>query len=229
MDNYPQAEKEKHILGSITHAMDSIVQRYHEIDGKPINYSFNKDDGVLVHAMKEYNARMLNMEHFKKFEYGSICLYVDKSERDDMDAEVYMNAILHHYPLRDYRSIWNELNTIVKDYEKLGKRNTKKDDLHLNKHAQHLVRLYLMCIDILTKEEIITYRSEEHDLLMDIRNGKFQKEDGGYRPEFFEMIDDLEKKMEDAAKNTSLPAMPDYKAVEEMLIEMNKQHILNME
>ena len=64
---------------------------------------------------------------------------------------------------------------------------------------------------------------------MDIRNGKFQKEDGGYRPEFFEMIDDLEKKMEDAAKNTSLPAMPDYKAVEEMLIEMNKQHILNME
>lgn len=228
-DSYPQAEKEKHILGSITHAMDSIVQRYHEIDGKPINYSFNKDDGALVHAMKEYNARMLNMEHFKKFEYGSICLYVDKSERDDMDAEVYMNAILHHYPLRDYRSIWNELNTIVKDYEKLGKRNTKKDDLHLNKHAMHLVRLYLMCIDILTKEEIITYRSEEHDLLMDIRNGKFQKEDGGYRPEFFEMIDDLEKKMEDAAENTSLPAMPDRNAVEEMLIEMNKQYILRLE
>ena len=43
------------------------------------------------------------------------------------------------------------------------------------------------------------------------------------------MIDDLEKKMEDAAENTSLPAMPDRNAVEEMLIEMNKQYILRLE
>ena len=31
------------------------------------------------------------------------------------------------------------MNNIVKDYRKLGKRNKKKDDEHLNKHAMHLV------------------------------------------------------------------------------------------
>ena len=116
-----------------------------------------------------------------------------------------------------------------KGLRKTGQRNTKKDDMHLNKHAQHLVRLYLMCIDILTKEEIITYRADEHDLLMSIRNGEFQKPKGGYRPEFFELVDDLEKKMKDAAENTSLPDRPDTETAYEMLVEMNKNHILKME
>lgn len=52
----------------------------------------------------------------------------------------------------------------------------------------HLVRLYLMCIDILTKEEIITYREADHDLLMNIRNGEYQKSDGMYRSEFLSWL-----------------------------------------
>lgn len=228
-DCYPQAEKERHILGSISHAMDSILQRYHKVNGEVIKYNFSKDDEAMVHAFREYNSKMHDMEMFRKFEYGSINLYLDKSDREDMEVEVFIDVFLHHYPLRDYKSIWNECNTIVKDYEKLGKRNTKKDNQHLNKHAMHLVRLYLMCIDILTKEEIITYREIEHELLMDIRNGKFQKEDGGYRSEFFEMINSLEKKMEDAAENTSLPDEPDTKMAQEILIDMNKNHIIERE
>lgn len=38
----------------------------------------------------------------------------------------------------------------------------------LGKHMAHLIRLYMMCIDILEKEEIITCRDKEHDLLMSI-------------------------------------------------------------
>ena len=181
-DSYPQAEKEKHILGSIRSAMNSIIEKFHTVNGKLIEYNFANDNGKMIHAYKEYNQKMQEMEQFKNFEYGSLNLYPDKSDREGMDVEIYMDACLHHYPLRDYKGIWNGMNTIVKDYEKLGKRNTKKDDMHLNKHAQHLVRLYLMCIDILTKEEIITYRADEHDLLMSIRNGEFQKPEGGYRP-----------------------------------------------
>ena len=228
-DSYPQAEKEKHILGSIRSAMNSIIEKFHTVNGKLIEYNFANDNGKMVHAYKESNQKMQEMEQFKDFEYGSLNLYPDKSDREGMDVEIYMDACLHHYPLRDYKGIWNGMNTIVKDYEKLGKRNTKKDDMHLNKHAQHLVRLYLMCIDILTKEEIITYRADEHDLLMSIRNGEFQKPEGGYRPEFFELVDDLEKKMKDAAENTSLPDCPDTEAAYEMLVEMNKNHILKME
>lgn len=228
-DSYPQAEKEKHILGSIRSAMNSIIEKFHTVNGKLIEYNFANDNGKMVHAYKECNQKMQEMEQFKDFEYGSLNLYPDKSDREGMDVEIYMDACLHHYPLRDYKGIWNGMNTIVKDYEKLGKRNTKKDDMHLNKHAQHLVRLYLMCIDILTKEEIITYRADEHDLLMSIRNGEFQKPEGGYRPEFFELVGDLEKKMKDAAENTSLPDCPDTEAAYEMLVEMNKNHILKME
>lgn len=90
----------------------------------------------------------------------------------------------------------------------------------------HLVRLYLMCIDILTKEEIITYRESDHELLMSIRNGEYQKSDGTYCSEFFELVDNLEKKMKYAAENTSLPEQPDKEAAYEMLVEMNKEHIL---
>ena len=89
----------------------------------------------------------------------------------------------------------------------------------------HLVRLYLMCIDILTKEEIITYREKDHDLLMSIRNGEYQKSDGTYRSEFFELVDDLEKKMAYAAENTALPEQPDKEAAYEMLVEINRKHI----
>ena len=49
----------------------------------------------------------------------------------------------------------------------------------------HLVRLYLMCLDILEKEEITTYRANDLDLLMSIRGGKYQKEDGTFYMEFF--------------------------------------------
>lgn len=228
-DAYPQEDKEKHILGSITHAMDSIVNRYHTINGEPIKYNFSNDNGSLVHAYREYNEKMQNMDGFKDFEYGGINLYPDVSDREDMNVEIFCDVALHHYPLRDYRNIWAEINTIVKDYEKLGKRNSKKDDKHLNKHAMHLIRLYLMCLDILEKEEIITYRTEEHDLLMSIRNGEFQKEDHTYRPEFFEMVDEYEKRLKYAAENTSLPENPDYEAAKELLIDMNREHIRNYE
>lgn len=224
-DSYPQEEKEKHILGSIHSAMDAIVNRYHKINGEPIKYNFSNDNGNLVHAYKEYNEKMQYMENFKSFEYGGINLYPDISDREEMNVEIFCDVVLHHYPLRDYRNIWSELNTIVKDYDKLGKRNNKKDDKHLNKHAMHLIRLYVMCLDILEKEQIITYRTEEHDLLMSIRNGDFQKDDHTYRPEFFELVDEYEKRLKYASENTSLPENPDYKAAKELLIEMNEEHI----
>ena len=92
------------------------------------------------------------------------------------------------------------MHNIVKDYTKLNGRNHKKDNEHLNKHAMHLIRLYLMCIDILEKQEINTYREKEHDLLMNIRNGKYQNEYGTFQNEFFEMVDEYQHNMEQAMK-----------------------------
>ena len=62
----------------------------------------------------------------------------------------------------------------------------------MNKHAMHLIRLYTSLLDILEKEDIVTYRSDDLPLLMSIRKGDYQLEDGTYRPEFFEMVSDFE-------------------------------------
>lgn len=159
---------------------------------------------------------------YTKFDHGSIKLFTDDSQREDLDREVFADIRLDHYPVREFNSIVNELTNVVTAYEKLGHRNHKKDDAHLNKHAMHLIRLYLICLDILEKEDIVTYRGEERDFLMSIRNGAFQDEDGTYKQEFFDMVTEYEKRLKYARENTSLPNHPDMKRVEEFVMDVNR-------
>lgn len=166
-------------------------------------------------------------DRYSEFEEGSINLSIGESCHEELETEIFVDVNLKHYPLRDYKNIWSEMNNIVKDYSKLDKRNNKKDDLHLNKHAMHLIRLYLMCLDILEKEEINTYRKNDLDLLMSIRNGKYQKTDGTFYTEFFDLVSELEKKVEYAKINTNLPDKPNYKKIEEFVISVNQNVILN--
>ena len=114
---------------------------------------------------------------------------------------------------------------VVRDYEKIGKRNKKKDDLHLNKHAMHLIRLFMMALDILEKGEIHTYREKEHALLMDIRFGKYQKKDETFHESFYDLLSDFEKKLHYAAENTDLPEKPDMKKVQELVMTINERVI----
>ena len=62
-------------------------------------------------AMYEFKQR------YAKMEEGGFKLYIDTSERPEFDTEIYMDVNLHHYPLRDYKNMWAEMNNIVKDYE----------------------------------------------------------------------------------------------------------------
>lgn len=141
-----------------------------------------------------------------------------------MESEIFMDIHLKHYPLRDYKSMWSEMNNIVKDYAKVGKRNKKKDSNHMSKHMMHLIRLYMMCCDILEKQEVITFREKEHDLLMDIRCGKYMKGDA-VKDEFWGILEDYEKRFVYAKNNTELPDGPDLKKIEELLISINEQVI----
>jgi predicted nucleotidyltransferase len=120
-------------------------------------------------------------------------------------------------------SALSEINHIVKTYDKLNHRNNKKSEDGLNKHAQHLIRLYLMAIDIFEQEKIITYRENDLDLLRSIRDGKYMYEDRTYHQEFFDMVDDSEKRLEYAVENTSLPEHPDMKQIEEFVINVNER------
>ena len=91
----------------------------------------------------------------------------------------------------------------------------------------HLIRLYMMCLDILEKEQIITYREAEHNLLMDIRNGKYLDSNDQPITEFYEMGDDYERRLDYAKLNTSLPDSPDYKKINEFVISVNERIVKN--
>lgn len=168
-------------------------------------------------AMHDFNHR------YGRFENGSLELYIDKAVNPELETEIFVNASVTHYPLRDYCGMWNTMANVIRDYEKVGKRNKKKDDLHLNKHAMHLIRLFMMALDILEKGEINTYREKEHGLLMDIRFGKYRKEDGVFHESFYEMLSDFEKKLHYAAEHTDLPEEPDMAKVQELVMAINER------
>ena len=177
-DNYPQKEKEQHILNSIL--------------------------GQMEHLKRTYTS----------FTDSEIDLYVDKSNKAEMDTEIFIDISLKHYPLRDLKNIFSEMSNIVKDYSKLNHRNSKKDELHLNKHAMHLIRLLVTGTEILEGKGVNTYREKEQSLFLDIRRGRYSY------IEIFDMVDEYEKQFKYASQNTSLPEEPDYKRIEELMIDI---------
>jgi len=185
------------------------------------NYGQAEKEQHILNSVK--NAMYDFRTRYERFDKNSISLYTDISMKPDFQTEIFMDINLTHYPLRDYKNIWAEMHNIVKEYDHLGKRNKKKDDNHLNKHAMHLIRLFMMAIDILEKQEIKTYRGEEQEILMNIRNGGYQKVDGGYREEFYELLADYEKRLNYAANHTNLPEEPDYNRIEDFVMYVNER------
>lgn len=155
---------------------------------------------------------------------SDVKLYIDAAVQEGYDSEIFMDVCLKHYPLRDWTGMWNEMKAIVSSYNKIGKRNEKAiSHDKLGKHMAHLIRLYMMCIDILEKEEIITYRTDEHDLLMSIRNGEFLDENRQPTAEFYDLLNEYEKRFDYAKNNTSLPDVPDHKRINEFKMYVNER------
>lgn len=170
----------------------------------------------IAHASVDFKTKFFEMPD------DAIKLYIDKSQQEDYDTEIFLDVVLHHYPLRDYKGMMNSIGEIIKSYSKIGKRN-EKAIAHdkLGKHMCHLVRLYLMCFDILEKGEINTYRDKDHDLLMSIRNGEYLDGNRQPIPEFYEMVDELEKRLDYDKVNTSLPENVDTNRVMDLVETIN--------
>lgn len=176
------------------------------------------DDGdALINSFK--GAMLTFPDRYPHFTKGSISF--GKSEENAVVADVNLSK----YPVAELNGVFNELMNIFKTYDKVNHRNNKKDDYHINKHAMHLIRLYMMGTDILEKEKIITYREDERELLLDIRNGKYMNPDGKFNSAFFDLKNEYEKRFIYAKENTSLPVRPDYDKIEEFVMEVNAKII----
>lgn len=220
-----------------------LIDNSHLFLSKKAIYSFGGYANQQLRRLENKSNRLVgqaqNEEHiFKTIEHASydfrnryftmpddaIKLYIDKTIREGYDSEIFMDVNLKHYPLRDYKDMWSEMQSIVKSYNKIGKRNEKAIEHNkLGKHMMHLIRLYMMCLDILEREKIITYRENEHDLLMDIRNGKYLDDNRQPIPEFYEMVNEYEEKLNYAKQHTNLPDNPNYKAINEFVASVNER------
>ena len=173
------------------------------------------------------NAKVTFPERYFSFDDDSIDLYVDESHREGYESEIYMDINLKHYPLRDFKGMWSDMNNIVKDYAKIGGRNSKAiEHGKLAKHMMHLVRLYYICFDILERGEINTYREKEHDFLMSIRNGDYLDENRQPTQEFFDIVNELKARLERLKNTTEIPEKPDMKKIEKFVMSVNERVVL---
>lgn len=169
------------------------------------------------HILQSIKRRMDTFEiSYKDICDGELNLYIDDTDREGYDKEIYIDINLKNYPLRDLRSMLGEMNETVKQYGKLNHRNNKKDEPHLYKHAMHLIRLMMMGIDILEGKGINTYRKEK-DFLLDIRHGKYSFD------EIFEITNEYDRKFREAKNHTDLPKYVDMNKVNELIAEINLQ------
>ena len=172
----------------------------------------------ILNASQNYSERFLEMPE------DSIRLYIDKSDREEYDSEIFMDVQLTHYPLRDYKGMWSDMNNIVKNYAKMGRRNSRAvEHGELAKHMMHLIRLYLMCMDILDNGEIVTYREKDLPLLMSIRSGDYLDENDQPIPAFFELVETLQADMQSAAERSDLPDRPDMNRINRFVMSVNER------
>lgn len=188
-DRYTQPEKENHILKSIS--MDILTS------GKP------------------FNAYMLDREMANKNESQfDVSLKVMPSENEEFEQEIFLDGTMKHIPLREYIKLNQKMSNTIKNYGLLTQRNKKKDEIHLFKHAMHLIRLYYMGIDILKNHEIVTYREKEHDLLMSIRHGELPFD------KLFALQEKLSIAFDDVRATSSLPEIADEEKVNNLLLQI---------
>jgi len=131
-----------------------------------------------------------------------------------LDNELKCNISSNNISLKYLISFIKGLEANVNNFNKINNRNKKKDTLHLYKHAMHLIRLYLIGIDILKNQQINTYRYKEHKLLMDIRNGQLSMQ------EIFKLKDDLQLEINKAYQYSTLPNNPNYDKINNLMLNI---------
>ena len=161
-----------------------------------------------LHILKSVESMMLTC----RSEYG-----LNHAEINfELDEEILISINAEKLPLQKFLAMNAGLSNMLNNYSKLNHRNRKKDDNHLNKHAMHLIRLYLTGIDILEGRGVITYREKDLPLLRKIRAGEIPLE------KIFKMANEYEEKISAAYENSRLPDFPDYEKIDALLLEIYK-------
>lgn len=213
----------KRAAASFGHYADAQLRRLQNAIARDSLTQPSREEHILRsvrHALEDFNRKNQHLED------NQAELYIDTAVTEGLEKEIFLKAHFTRYPLRKYNEFMNGLNSVVKEYNHLSHRNNKKDDNHLNKHAMHLVRLFMMGIDILERGEIRTHRPEaDLALLRSIRGGAYMEE-STFTPAFYEIVTDYEKRFAEAEARSTLTDNPDMEAVGRFVESINRRAIL---
>ena len=174
----------------------------------------------VIHMEKTLNTMIPHLEVKYGIYSEDVKIYSAESNKEDIGTELFVDMNLKKFPLQYYASMMSEMTEVLRNYEKLNHRNRKKDDGHLLKHAMHLVRLFRMGTEILSGEGVQTYRTKDRQQLLDIRNGLYTFE------QIFAMVEEEDKKIKYALKNSDLPLKADSEKIEKFVIDVHKNFIV---
>ena len=117
------------------------------------------------------------------------------------------------------KSFGGYITSIKKKLENIENVSAEK----INKNMMHLVRLYYMTFDILEKGKIITYRSKENELLINIRNSVFLDINNKPNSDYLDLLSKLEKRFVYDKRNTNLPPEADIKNIRKLHEYINRE------
>ena len=181
-----------------------------------IENSMNREnkDKVAENAIRSLEATLRN----KDSQYPSL-KNSTFSLKELPDQDIRVSGSLNDAKFSELKSFSDLCQSTILNAGNLAARNRKRKNEKLSKHASHLIRLLRMGSEILETGEINTYRENDRDLLLEIKNGKWFHEsaDGirSYDDAFWDLLNEEEARFKYAKENTNLPNKPDQKSAKE--------------
>ena len=96
----------------------------------------------------------------------------------------------------------------------------KTDAEKLSKEMAHLIRVYAMGGDLLINGRVVTWREHEHDLLTEIRAGKYLDRKRVPTAAYERLLEDYMGSFQSAMISTHLPAEPDWERASALTMEI---------
>ena len=101
----------------------------------------------------------------------------------------------------------------------------KTDAKTLSKEMAHLIRVYAMGSELQEDGRVTTYRTCEHDLLMNIRAGKYLDTHQVPTADYERLLENYKNAFNAAMTRTCLPAEPDWEKANAMTMEIVKAYL----
>lgn len=153
--------------------------------------------------------------------------------RSSRSPQVLIDMSAKGVPASELRGICGDLDAIAKNADIIAARNRKKETGKLSKHMSHLVRLLRMGRELLETGKVNTFRADDADFLIALKQGLWMTEEGdGTRSiddAFWDMFTEEQRAFDYARRNSVLPREPDTRRANDILMTINASALASSE